>query len=67
MKLYQLNILIQEGPESDVKEAYEIVKNTMENPFNYEFPVKLEVDAKIGNTWYECKQFYLYNIYIYNG
>jgi len=27
----------------------------MENPFDYEFPIKLEVDAKIGDNWYDAK------------
>lgn len=47
--------IILEGPEEHAKTALEIVKNDMENPFNYEFPVKMEVDAKIGNNWYESK------------
>ncbi len=47
--------IILEGPEKNAKEAFEIVKNVMENPFDTEFPVKMEVDAKIGNNWYESK------------
>jgi DNA polymerase-1 len=47
--------IILEGPEEHSKEAFDIVKHLMENPFEYEFPVKMEVDAKIGNNWYESK------------
>jgi DNA polymerase-1 len=47
--------VILEGPEQNAEEALKIVKEDMENPFDYEFPIKLEVDAKIGNNWYECK------------
>lgn len=27
----------------------------MENPFEISLELPLEVDAKIGNNWYECK------------
>ena len=47
--------IILEGPEEHAKEAFEIVKHVMENPFTIEFPVKMEVDAKIGDNWYESK------------
>jgi len=47
--------VILEGPEENAKEALKIVIEEMENPFDYEFPVKLEVDAKIGDNWYESK------------
>jgi DNA polymerase-1 len=47
--------VILEGPEENAKEALKIVIEEMENPFEYEFPVKLEVDAKIGDNWYESK------------
>jgi DNA polymerase-1 len=47
--------IILEGPEENAKEAFDIVKHVMENPFDIEFPVKMEVDAKIGNNWYESK------------
>ena len=47
--------LILEGPEESSKQAFEIVKNNMENPFDFKLRVDLEVDAKIGDNWYECK------------
>lgn len=47
--------LILEGPEESAKQAFELVKHDMEHPFNKELEVALEVDAKIGNNWYECK------------
>lgn len=47
--------IILEGPEGNAEEALKLVKEDMENPLDYEFPVKLEVDAKIGNNWYESK------------
>ncbi len=47
--------IILEGPEENAERALQIVKEDMENSFDYEFPIKLEVDAKIGNNWYESK------------
>lgn len=47
--------LILEGPESSAKEALEIVKDMMKDPLENKLRVELEVDAKIGNTWYESK------------
>jgi DNA polymerase-1 len=47
--------IIMEGPEAYAEEALQLLKDDMENPIEFEFPVKLEVDAKIGNNWYECK------------
>jgi len=47
--------VILEGPEENAELALKIVTQEMENPFDYEFPIKLEVDAKIGNNWYESK------------
>jgi DNA polymerase-1 len=47
--------IILEGPEEHANEAFNIVKHMMENPYEIEFPVKMEVDAKIGNNWYESK------------
>lgn len=47
--------LILEGPESSAKEALEIVKDMMRDPLENKLRVELEVDAKIGNTWYESK------------
>ena len=47
--------VILEGPEENSQEALKLVIEDMESPFDYEFAVKLEVDAKIGNNWYESK------------
>lgn len=47
--------VILEGPEESATYALELVKKDMEDPFNYKFPIQLEVDAKIGNNWYESK------------
>lgn len=47
--------IILEGPEENAEKALKLVIQDMENPIDYEFPVKLEVDAKIGNNWYESK------------
>ena len=47
--------LILEGPEETAKEALVIVKEIMRNPLEEKLKVELEVDAKIGNSWYEAK------------
>ncbi len=47
--------VILEGPEEYSDEAFRLVIYDMEHPFETEFPVKMEVDAKIGDSWYECK------------
>lgn len=47
--------VILEGPEENAQDALKLVVDIMENPFDYEFPIKMEVDAKIGNNWYESK------------
>lgn len=47
--------LILEGPEESAKEALAIVKEIMRNPLEEKLRIELEVDAKIGNTWYESK------------
>lgn len=47
--------IIMEGPEENAEEALRLLKEDMENPVDYEFAVKMEVDAKIGNNWYESK------------
>lgn len=48
-------IKLKEGPEENAQEVFKLVVEDMENPFNYEFPIKMEVDAKIGKTWHEAK------------
>jgi DNA polymerase I len=47
--------LILEGPEESAMEALTLVRHDMEHPFDFELRLPLEVDAKIGNNWYECK------------
>jgi DNA polymerase-1 len=47
--------LIIEGPEESTKEAYAIIKDCMEHPFEFEMRLKFEVDAKIASNWYEGK------------
>jgi DNA polymerase-1 len=47
--------VILEGPEENSQEALKLVIEDMESPFDFRFPVKMEVDAKIGNNWYESK------------
>lgn len=51
--------VILEGPEESSKEALAEVKRCMENPFDdyglEPLLVKLEVDARIGKSWYDCK------------
>ncbi len=47
--------LILEGPEETAERALEIVKYNMSHPFEEDLSVKLEIDAKIGDNWYECK------------
>ena len=47
--------LILEGPQKSASEALIIVKEEMENPLSFKLRIALEVDAKIGNNWYECK------------
>lgn len=47
--------IIIEGPEESCEEALEILKKDMEKPLDIDFKVKLEVDAKICDNWYEAK------------
>ena len=47
--------LILEGPEEHAVRALQIVKDLMRNPLENKLRVELEVDAKIGDTWYESK------------
>lgn len=47
--------VIIEGPEESAEEALALLKEDMEHPLDIEFKVKLEVDAKICNNWYEAK------------
>jgi DNA polymerase-1 len=47
--------VVLEGPEKSAQEALRIVVMCMENPLKEKLKVKLEVDAKICNSWYEAK------------
>ena len=47
--------LILEGPEESAQTALAIVKEMMRNPLEEKLRVELEVDAKIGSSWYEAK------------
>lgn len=45
--------VILEGPQEAGAEALSIVKELMENPLDLTLPLKLEVDAKVCDTWFE--------------
>lgn len=47
--------VIMEGPEKNADEALKLMIDDMENPIDYKFKVKLEVDAKKGDSWYQAK------------
>ena len=47
--------VILEGPEESAKQAMEELVKVMENPMDTQFKVKMEVDAKICDSWYEGK------------
>ncbi|CAI2379738.1 unnamed protein product [Moneuplotes crassus] len=47
--------VILEGPEETSEEALQRVIQIMENPLDEPLLIKLEVDASIGNNWYEAK------------
>ena len=47
--------IIFEGPEQSAQEALQLVKTDMENPFDSPLKLKMEVDAKICDNWYEGK------------
>lgn len=47
--------LILEGPEESAEKALMIVKKLMREPLEENLRVELEVDAKIGGSWYEAK------------
>ena len=44
-----------EGPEENAERVLELVKLNMEKPFLEDMLVKMEVDAKICDNWYEGK------------
>ena len=47
--------IIMEGPEESAKQALELMQEDMENPLDIIMKVKMEVDAKICDNWYEGK------------
>ncbi len=47
--------IILEGPEQSADRALLRVKDCMENPLDQPLLLALEVDAKVGRNWYECK------------
>ena len=47
--------VILEGPEENSEEALKRVVYIMENPLDEPLLIKLEVDASIGDNWYEAK------------
>ena len=44
-----------EGPEQNAEAALKRMIEVMENPLDFQTLVKLEVDANIGDNWYESK------------
>ena len=47
--------LLGQGPKESVEEAMQLVQYLMENPFSNPLLVGLNVDAKMGHSWFECK------------
>ena len=47
--------IILEGPEENSEQALHIVKELMEHPLDNDLIIKLEVDAKIVDNWYQAK------------
>jgi DNA polymerase-1 len=47
--------VILEGPKDTAEKALAILKEVMEDPLGMQLSVKLEVDAKICDNWYESK------------
>ena len=47
--------LILEGPQENAEEALRRVRQLMEHPLDEPLRVSLEVDAKIGDNWFEGK------------
>lgn len=47
--------VILEGPEETAEEALELLEKIMENPLDNKLRVKLEVDGKICDNWFESK------------
>ena len=47
--------VIMEGPEENAEEALKRMIEVMENPLDFQTLVKLEVDANIGDNWYDAK------------
>ena len=47
--------VILEGPEETADEALELLETLMENPLDNKLRVKLEVDGKVCDNWFESK------------
>ena len=47
--------VILEGPQESADQVLKLVKFDMENPFKEQMKLKMEVDAKICDNWYEGK------------
>lgn len=47
--------VILEGPEENAQEALKRTIHLMEHPLDNDLLLDLEVDASIGNSWYEAK------------
>ena len=47
--------VILEGPEENANLALQRVVEIMENPLDSPLKIKLEVDAKIDDNWYDAK------------
>jgi DNA polymerase-1 len=47
--------VILEGPEESAEDVLRLVRFEMENPFQEQLKLKMEVDAKICDNWYEGK------------
>ncbi len=47
--------VIIEGPEENAEKARDRLVELMEDPLDFKMLVHLEVDANIGNSWYEAK------------
>lgn len=47
--------IVLEGPEESAEMVLQMVRDSMENAFDFKLTVALEVDAKIADSWYDGK------------
>jgi DNA polymerase-1 len=47
--------VILEGPEEHAEAALKRTVQVMENPLDEKLKIKLEVDAKVADNWYDAK------------